>query len=446
MNVLIAGAGEVGGHAADVLSQAGHNVTVIDLNADRLRTLGDTVDVRTMVGDSAHLDVLRDAGAEKCDLMVAATQVDEINLLSAFLAKATGARKTIVRVHHTANFSLRRTEYAEKLGIDEFVCPEYLTSLAIAEAIHNPGSIALEEFGRGKLFMQRFPVTRGAAAVGKKLSEVTLPARTRVATVERGETVTIARADTSIAEGDYVTLIGAQKSFDHARKIFNKGLETHHHVTIMGETSTAVWLCRALRSRFFSVRVFVQTRERAEQLSSKLSNVTVLEGDPTDRTTFNDEHIEQADEFIAVTDDDEQNILACAQAKALGVPKAIAVVQRTKYFRLFRHVGIDHAFSPRDEAVKAIRRLIDVGPIRALATFARDSVRVYEVKPSKRAKILGHDLRNIKLPAGTMIAAIRRGEDVLVPGADDQVVADDTILLIGPCGIDGELRKMFVTK
>ena len=119
MNVIIAGAGEVGAHAAEVLSQAGHNVTVIDLSADRLRHLDDTLDVRTLGGHCAHVDVLRAAGAENCDMMMAATQVDEINLLSASFAKALGARKTIVRVHHTANFSLRGGEYARRIGIDE---------------------------------------------------------------------------------------------------------------------------------------------------------------------------------------------------------------------------------------------------------------------------------------------------------------------------------------
>ncbi len=143
MNVIIAGAGEVGAHAAEVLSRAGHNVTVIDLSTDRLRHLDDTLDVRTLAGHCAHVDVLRAAGAEKCDMMLAATQVDEINLLSASFAKAVGARKTIVRVHHTANFSLRGSAYARHLGIDELICPEQLTAIEIARTLRNPGSIAL---------------------------------------------------------------------------------------------------------------------------------------------------------------------------------------------------------------------------------------------------------------------------------------------------------------
>lgn len=446
MQVIIAGAGEVGGHAAEVLSDAGHNVTVLDLDAARLQSLNDTLDVRTLVGHCAYFDVLQEAGAERCDLLVATTHIDEINMLTASMAKACGAKKTIVRVHHTANFSLRGTPYAKQLGIDELICPEYLTSLAIARTIRNPGSIALEEFARGQLLMQRVEVQHMASAIGNSLAELVLPTGVRVATVERNGGASLVDAATTIHEGDFVTLIGPSATFDAARKLFNKGKEKRIDIAIMGETATAVWLCRAFKSRIFSVRVFVSGRERAEELAEKLPHVTVLDADPTDTTTFVDEHVEQIGTFIAVTDDDERNILACAQARRLGVATAVAVVQRGKYLHLLPHVGIDHAFSPRGDAVKAIRALIGTDPVRSLAVFADDVAEVYEIRPSKRAKILGNDLRNIKLPSQCMIAAIHRGEHVHSPGADDQIQPGDCVLVIGPRDIAGELHKLFVAK
>ena len=445
MNVIIAGAGEVGAHAAEVLSSDGHSVTVIDLSLDRLQALGETLDLRTLVGHCAHLSVLKDAGVESCDLLLAATQVDEINMLTAAIAKAAGAKKTIVRVHHTANFSLRNSSFKQKLGIDELICPEYLTSQAIARTLRNPGSFALEEFGRGEIVMQRFAVSKDSSACGRELSELKLPLSTRVATVERESGASLADAHTLIEEGDLVTLIGKAKSFEPARKLFTKERTKHIDITIMGETTTAVWLCRALKSRIFSVRLFVHNRERAEELSEKLDHVTIFAADPTDAATFADEHIQSTDTFIAVTDDDEQNILACAQAKAMGVATVIAVVQRSKYLHLFPHVGIDGAFSPRADAVKAVMRLIDTHPIRSLATFADGIAEVYEMRPSKRSKVLGHVLRNIDLPQHTIIAAIRNEDRVYVPGADDQIAAGDTILVVGPRGIEDELVSLFAT-
>ncbi len=446
MQVIIAGAGEVGGHAAEVLSDAGHHVTVIDLSAGRLQSLNDRLDVRTLAGHCAHFDVLQDAGAERCDLMLAATQNDEVNMLAASVAKASGTKKTIVRVHHTANFSLRGTSYATRLGIDELICPEYLTSLAIARAVRNPGSIALEEFARGRLMMQRVEVGQGTPAVGQSLAELLLPSGVRVATVEQHGTTTLADAETIIRAGDFVTLFGSSDSFDAARKIFTKGKERRITLAIMGQTATAVWICRALKSRIFSVRVFVQSRERAEELAEKLPYVTILEADPTDATTFVDEHMERVGTFIAATDEDEHNILACAQAKRNGVATAIAVVQQSKYLHLMEHVGIDHAFSPRGDAVKALRSLIETDPVRSLATFADNVAEVYEIRPSKRAKIIGQDLRNIQLPASAMIAAIQRDENVHLPGAEDQIQPGDRILVIGPRDVGGKLRNLFVTK
>ncbi|MCH7839979.1 MAG: Trk system potassium transporter TrkA [Planctomycetes bacterium] len=446
MNVIIAGAGEVGGHAAEVLSADGHNVTVIDLSPDKLRALGDTLDLRTLVGHCAHFDVLQEAGADRCDLMIAATATDEINLLSASVAKAAGAKKTIVRVHHTANFSLAGTPYAKQLGIDELVCPEYLTSLAVARSVRNPGSIALEEFARGRLMMQQITVSSEAPAVGKPLSDVALPQGTRLATVERDGRPLIADATTQIQPGDSITLIGKTEVFDAARKLFCKGKEKRITIAIMGQTAMAVWLCRAFKSKFFSVRLFVETHARAQELSDKLNHVTVLEADPTDATTFVDEHMERVDTFIGATDEDERNILASGQAKRLGVAQAIVIVQRTKYIQLLPHVGVDQAFSPRADAVKAILRLIGTGPVRSLATFAHDVAEVYQITPSKRSKVLGHELRNITLPPQSMIAAIRRQDEVHVPGADDQILAGDTILVIGPRNIGPALTNTFVTK
>jgi trk system potassium uptake protein TrkA len=446
MNAIIAGAGEVGGHAAEVLSSVGHNVTLIDLSAEKLEVLNDRLDIRTLVGNCGHLDVLQEAGAAKCDLMVAATSVDEINLLAGSLAKAAGARRTIVRVHHTANFSLRGTAFQHTLGIDELICPEYLTSLSIARTIRNPGVIAMEDFARGQLVMERFQVTGGAAAIGKRLADLSMPPGTRVVTVERNGGGAIADASTAVQEGDYVTLLGESSKFDAARKQFQTGKDRRIHIAIMGGTSTVVWVCRALTDRRFSVRVFVENRARAEELAHKLPHVTVHEADPTDILTFAEEHLEQADSFIAATSEDERNILACAQAKTQGVDRTIAVVQHPKYVRLVSHVGIDHAFSPRADAVKSILALIDTDPVRTIATFARGTAEVYQIRPSSRAKVLGHELRNIRLPAQTMIAAVRRDERVYVPGADDQIQAGDALLVIGPIGLDEDLRKLFVTK
>ena len=446
MNVIIAGAGEVGGYAAEVFSRAGHNVTVIDVAPEKLRGLDDRLDLRTLQGHCAHHDVLIEAGIEHCDLMIAATQVDEINLLTASLAKAAGAKKTYVRVHHAANYALRNSPLKAKLGIDELICPEHLTAQAVSRRLRNPGAIAIEEFGRDQVTIERIVVEPKTPAVGQTLVDIRLPPNVRIATVERNGAAFVADAQTEIHENDAVTLFGETKRFEAARKLFRKGKAKHRSVVVMGEASVAVWLVRAMSSRLFSVRMFVQSHSRAEELSAKLPHATVIEADPTDSDTFAEEHLEKSDVFIAATEDDEHNILACARAKQLGVATVVTVVQRSKYLHLLSHVGIDHSFSPRAEAVQAMWRLFNDEPIRSLAVIAEETAELYEIRPAAHSLVLGHDLRNVTLPDRAMVAAIQRGEKVFVPGAEDRIEAGDLVLVIGPRGLEPVLHSMFVKK
>lgn len=446
MNILIAGAGEVGGHTAEVLGADGHNVVVIDTSASKLRALEDRLDVRTLLGNCAHAEVLRQAGAAKCDLLVAATHIDEINLLTASIAKGVGAKKCVARVHHGAYFSRQGLDYDTHLGIDELICPEYLTSLAIARVLRNPGALAVEVFARGLIEVQDLPVEDDAPAVGTALQDLKLPPGVRLAQIRRGEEAIIPSATSVIEPGDVVTVVGEQVTIEQGRQAFARGQSKRKHVVIMGGSALGVWLSRALRERQFSVRLFEIDRQRAEELSGKLDHVTVVQADPTDPDVLEEERIGAADAFIAVTGDDEDNILASAQAKSLGVKTAIVAVQRAVYLHLLEHVGIDSAFSPRAVAVNEVRRLLDVGPVRCVATLAQGTADVYEIRPTRRATAIGKELRNLGLPAKCMIAAIQREEEVKVPGAEDTIGFGDTVLLIGPHQIEKDLKKLFTNR
>jgi trk system potassium uptake protein TrkA len=211
----------------------------------------------------------------------------------------------------------------------------------------------------------------------------------------------------------------------------------------MGGPALSVWLCRALRGRNFSVRLFETDPERAEELARKLDHVTVIQADPTDLTLFEEEKIAAADAFVALTRDDEHNILGAAQAKSLGTQRCIAVVERSTYMHLLQHVGIDQAFSPRHVAAREIQSLIETRPVRCLASIAEGAADVYEVRPTQNGPATDMALKNLRMPAHSMIAAIQREDQVKVPGANDKVRAGDLIIAIGPHGLDKEFRKLF---
>ncbi|MAE67780.1 MAG: Trk system potassium transporter TrkA [Phycisphaeraceae bacterium] len=445
MNVVICGAGEVGRYAAEVLGAAGNNITIFDRQARRLRAIEETLDVRSLVGNGAHAQVLMDAGCAEADVYLAATNSDEINLLSASIAAGIGAGRVIARVNHSAYAESRGLNYAQHLGIDHLVCPVYTTAVAIAQTLRNPGAMAVERFANGRIEMQQLAVAENAKGIGKPLASVGLPDAVRVATIERDGRASIPDGTAHVESGDIITMVGDVKSFEQALSLFHTEQARRKRVMIMGGTAMGVWLCRQMRGRSFSVRLFEPDPERSVELSEKLPWVTVIRASATDSGQLEEEHIEQASAFVALTDDDEHNILASARAKSLGAKRAIAVLQRQTYLHLLEHVGIDRAFSPRQTAVSEIAYLLRREPVRHLATLAEGVADVYEVQVTRNAKkVVGIPLRDVRLSDRIIIAAIQRGDDVFVPGGDDAIAAGDTVVMIGAARLEPRLKKTFV--
>lgn len=422
-------------------------MTILDMRSDRLAAMEESFDVRILRGNGTHAEVQLESGCAKADLFIAATDSDEINLLSASIASGLGAARTIARVHHSAYFERRGIDYPTHLGIDHLVCPDHTTAVAIAQTLRNPGALAVERFARGRIEMQQLPVSDGAAAIGKRLTEVGLPGAARVASIEHEGMAFIPDGHSVVHRGDVVTLICDVNVFERARKLIHTTSQKRKRVMVMGGSALAVWLCRQLKSRAFSVRLYESDRERALQLASKLEWVTVLQSDPADPSAWDEENLGQADAFVALGDSDEHNILAAACAKSAGTSLAIAVLQQPTYLHLLTHVGIDRAFSPRVTAVTQVQQLLQPGPFRRLATLAEGIADVYEIRVSASAKkVIQTPLREVNFPPKTIIAAIQRGDDVHVPGADDWIADDDMVVIIAPSDNVKQLKTLFAAK
>jgi len=445
MNILICGAGEVGRHAAEVLSAKPNSITIVDPDEQKLAQLDDALDVRSMAGDCTHPSVLEEVGVDHCDLFIAATNLDTVNLLASSIAKEMGAAKVIARVHHLAYFERTQFDYREHLGIDHLVCPEHSTAMAIAASLRSPGALAVERFADGKIEMQRLPVTEDADAIGVPLTQLKLPGQARLCAIERGGAAFLPEANTVLQRGDVVTLVGEASSFSRVRQMFDTSRVGRQSVMILGGTPQAVWLCRALKGPAYSIRLLEADAKRAENLSEKLDWVTVLNVDAVHTDALRDERVDQADVFAALTDDDETNILSAARAKSMGVATSIAVLQRGTYLHLIEHVGIDKAFSPRIAAVTEIQRLITAGTVRRLASLAEGVADVFEVHVRPTATgVIGKPLRELQFPSRCIVAAIqRRDEQVFVPHANSEFEAGDAVVIIGPSRIQKDLKKVF---
>ncbi len=443
MRVVICGAGHVGGHAAEVLAAADHSITVIDRDESRVRLISDRLDVATMARDCTHAETLIEAGCVKADLLVAATESDEVNLLTASIAKGLGARKTVARVHEGTFYEQATFRYDEHLGIDSLICPEFATAESIAHVLRNPAAIAIESFARWQIEMQEFRVDEKAPAIGKPLMDLSLRGA-RMAAITQGGEVRTPTADTTVGPGDAVVLIGDHGSMEKAVRLFGKPKPERRDVVVMGGSPMAEWFCRALRDRAFRIRLFEVDRERAEALASRLDWVTVINADPTTQAVFQEEYLGRADVFVALTDDDERNILGGAWAKSQGIKQAVAVVQRPVYLHLLEHIGIDLAFSPRVTAAREIGRLLDDSPLVSLSSLARGVLDIYRVVVGRDAPVTGAPLKSLTGLRDWTIAAVRHEGQAYVPDGDSRIRAEDTVLIVGPHGEGKKLRELFL--
>ncbi|MHC4445684.1 MAG: Trk system potassium transporter TrkA [Planctomycetota bacterium] len=443
MNIIIAGAGEIGRHLAAVLAADNHEITLIDIKAAKLESAREQIDARTLVGSATHADILLEAGAGKAKLFVAVTHSDEINLLAASIAKRLGTEKVIARVHHSVYQAGRGMNYDQQLNIDQLICPDYLTSLAIAGVLRDPAVQAIQHFARGQIVMERIEVSDKAQVIGKTLRSLSLPVGVRIGTVTQQNKTVVPTAETVLNAGDQITLIGATGFFDKVLPMFRKGELYKRKIVIMGGSPVSVWLSRALDSRFFKIRIYLTDHARALELANKLTHVTVIEDDPTDPHTFDEENIADADAFVTCTLDDENNILGALQAKHLGVPRTIAVISRPTYHQLIEKLGIDRVFSPRIVASQEIQQLTQRKAVQEMAQLDQQGTYIYRIEVGPQAPALGQTVMQMKLPTGCVLVAIQRSEDIHVPGPGDRLEVGDTVVAIAHEGLIRKLKSFF---
>ena len=443
MRIVICGAGEVGSHAAEVLDRAGHGVTIIDTDVARLSLLEDSIDVRTVLGNCTRAEVLREGGVENADMLVSATSQDEVNLLASTLAMRLGAKQTIARVHEYDFADPHAYDYAEGLGINHLICPEFSTAMVIAQNIRNPAAHAVETFARGQIEMQQFRVDTDCPATRKPLSELDVPRGARVAAVIRDGVAVIPDSSLQLKSDDAVVLVANADIYDQAREIFKVGDHRRRSVVILGGTMMAEWLCRSLKNKPFSIRLFEKDRERAEELAAELEWVTVLNADPVDPGVFTEERVAEADVFVALLNEDETNIIGGVLAKLRGVEMVIVVVQRSTYLEPVYTIGIDRAYSPRTVAAKQIENALDTNSVRVLSSLSDGEVSVFRVRVGENSKIAGERLRAVKLTPNWSVLAVQRGDKTSVPHADADVCAGDVVLVLGRTDRSDDLAKIF---
>ncbi len=446
MRIVVMGAGTVGTSIAGMLCREGHSVTVVDHNPEHARRVNDELDARAVTGSAAESSVLFQAGVLGADLCLAVTGSDEVNMIAASMAKAMGARRTVARVYAPVFRDLSTFDYQRHFQIDRLLSLEHLSAMELAREIRHPGAVAVENFARGELEMQELVVDEKVAGVGIPLKDLKLPSGVRIGSIFRNGRMTIAQAGDRAAPGDRLTLIGNREKIDDVRELFQKELPPKQGVVIAGGGETGYHLARVLEGRRFAVLLIEKDRQRCEFLAAHLKYATVVNADAQRRVNLEEERVGSADVFVSCTGEDEDNIMACVEARELGAKTMMCIVNRPDYANVMRKLGIDHAVSPRKVISRQILAFLNTGAVVSRATLADESgIEILEIEVVEGAPATEHVLAKLDLPPACLIGALIRDNYVLVPGGDDRFAAGDTVVALVETSAVEQTLKMFST-
>jgi len=430
MKVLVLGAGTVGSSIAELLCHHRHSVTVVDSDPEKVRRLNDELDVRALTGSASESSVLFQAGVIGADLCLAVTGQDEVNLVAASMAKGMGIRRAIARVYGSVFRDLSTFDYQRHFRIDRLVSLEHLSAVELARGIRTPGSIAVETLARGELEVQELDVDERTRACGTLVKDLGFPKGVRIASIQREGQVSIATAEDRLAANDRVTVIGSHGELDEVKELFQRRATRRQSVFIAGGGETGYHIAQILELGRFNVTLLDSDHDRCRFLSSHLKGVTVVHGNATRQQTLEEERVGTTDIFIACTGDDEDNIMAGVEARELGAETIMAIVGRPDYANVVHKLGIDHVVSPRQVIAKQILGYLTTGPVLSQTKLAGGEINVLEIEVLPDVLVTEHVLAQVPLPTQCVIAAVIREEYVRVPGADDRLVAGDTVVVL----------------
>lgn len=435
MKIIILGAGQVGGSVAESLVSEQNDITVVDIDALRLRALQDRLDLRTVTGSAAHPSVLAEAGADDADLLIAVTQSDETNLAACKIAaRMFNVPRRVARVRATDFLNDERLLGAEGFEVDLSICPEQVLTEYIVKLIEFPEALQVLDFADGVVSLVAVRAYRGGPMVGRPVKEIRahIPSvDTRIVAIFRRDHPIVPDGETLIEVDDEVFCLAASRDIRKVMRELRRMDRPVRRIMIAGGGNIGQRLTRALE-RDYSVRVIEHNKRRCETLAARVHEALVLNGDATDEELLVQEGIGDMDLFVAVTNNDENNIMSCLLAKRLGARRVVALINRRSYVDLLQSGEIDIAISPAQATIGKLLAHVRRGDVVAVHSLRRGAAEALEAVvhgDRESSKVIGRRVADIDLPAGTTIGAVVRGDEVLMAHHDTVIEAEDHVIV-----------------
>ena len=437
MKVIICGAGQVGWQIASHLAGERNEVTIVDFNPELVRRATDTLDVRGIAGFASYPDVLEKAGAKDADMIIAATQSDEINMVTCQVAHSVfGVPRKIARLRAQSYLDAIYSDLYRRdhLPIDVVISPEREVAEAALQRLAAPATFDTESFMKGRVQLLGLALDDDCPVLNtplRQLNELFSTLRAIVVGVRREGRLFAPEPEDQLFLGDQIYVFSHSEDMNRTLDIFGKTTHKQERIVIIGGGHVGLGVARALEIRTEKLRVKVIEKNRAiaENAADHLQRTIVLNGDGLDMDILLEAGIDRADAILAVTDDDKTNLLVAVRAKAAGCQMAIALINDPSLVSLMGPLNIDAYINPRATTVSSILRHIRHGRVRAIYSIGDTEAEVIEAQVLSTSPLAGQIIRDISFPEGVLVGAVLKGDKVLKPHGDLRMEDGDVILL-----------------
>ncbi|MGB0427294.1 MAG: Trk system potassium transporter TrkA [Flavobacteriales bacterium] len=435
MRIIIAGAGEVGSHLAHLLSSQMQEITLIDLDNDKLKTMSNKSDITTINGDATSIELLKELDINKIDMFIAVTASDSANFTAAVLAKKWGAKKTLARLGNPEYLKEDVKKELQVLGIDEVISPEALAAREIVNLISFPNYNQAYRFDNGELQLLGKALKAEAPIVNLTIQETVqnfpdVPFITILIQRKKNKKTIIPRGNTKFQAGDQVYFITTQEGVQHLQQLTGEAHTKIKTIAIVGGGMLGKKTAKLLNQEGYYVKLFEKDKRKADQLTNELGSKTmVINGDGRDTQLLKDEVSASSDALIALTGNSEANIMSCLFANTEGIKKTIALVENTGYLLLSQDIGVDSLVNKKFLAASKIVRYIRKGDVLAIANVKNTKAEVLEFEVHFDSKIIGKRLSDISLPRNSVIGGVMRNHKGYLPNGDFQIQDRDHVIV-----------------
>ena len=451
MKIIIAGAGEVGSHLAKMLSNEANDLTIIDSDQGRLDALSENTDVVTVTGNPSSISVLKEAGVEDADLFIAVnpSTSQDVNIVSAMLAKKLGSKKATARVNYEEYLSYENKYLFTEIGIDLLFYPEKIAAGEIVDLLKRTASSESMDFARGKLQMAVFKLEEDSPMIDMRLIDFVGVATSadlpfRVVAIARNSETIIPSVDTKFKYHDLVFIMSKRDGIDQIMKYIGKSNIEVDKLMILGGGPIGEMVARQLTRQVDSIKIIELKKDRCVELSEKLgSSVTVVNGDGRNSDMLLEEGIKNYDAFVAVTSNTETNILACVAAKKLGVSRTIAEVENIEYIRLAEEMGVDAVINKKLITAGRIFKFTLSSKVRFIKYMSGTNAEVLEYIVAPESWITKGKLKDIGFPKNAIIGGVIRGNEAFIAVGDTEIKAYDRVAVFALPQTVKEVDKFF---